>query len=165
MSTAAHRTSTRPSAAVLTSARQRQGGDRTGSRSGNSAEHALLRLQASAGNRAATAAVQRARAGEQAGGQGSAPQNSTAPAGAQKKNYRDRIAGLLDRFKKNLDPIDTFIKGVQTPANAGFTQQAAAAANEGLKPPPPPRGPPPRRGTCSPRPPAPWSAAWTPTRT
>ncbi|MFE0848341.1 hypothetical protein [Streptomyces rochei] len=133
MSTPVHLTPTRRPAAVLASARQRREGSRTGGPYRNPVEHALLGIQAGAGNRAATAAVQRARAGEQAGGQGSTPQNSTAPAGAQKKNYQDRIAGLLDRFKKNLDPIDTFIKGVQTPANAGFTQQAAAAANEGLK--------------------------------
>jgi hypothetical protein len=92
-------------------------------------ERAVLGIQASAGNRATTAAVQRARAAEQE----NAARNTTTPAGARKNSYRDRIAGLLDRFKKNLEPIDTFIKGVQTPANAGFSQQAAAAANEGLK--------------------------------
>ncbi|MGV9555637.1 hypothetical protein [Streptomyces sp. NPDC003401] len=129
MSTPVHRTSPRQSAAVLTSARQRREGSRTGSPSGNSVEHALLRMQSSAGNRATTAAVQRARAADK----GKAPENGGASAGARKKNYRDRIAGLLERFKKNLEPIDTFVKGVQTPTNAGFTQQAAAAANEGLK--------------------------------
>lgn len=128
MSTPVHRTSTRQSAAVLSSARQRREGNRTGSPSGNPVEHALLRMQSSAGNRATTAAVQRARGADK----GKAPENGGASAGA-KKSYRDRIAGLLDRFKKNLEPIDTFIKGVQTPTNAGFTQQAAAAANEGLK--------------------------------
>ncbi|MFB4420170.1 hypothetical protein C5F59_003650 [Streptomyces sp. QL37] len=85
-------------------------------------------MQSHAGNRAATAVVQRARDT----GSGRAAEKADASAAA-KKNYRDRIAGLLDRFKKNLEPIDTFIKGIQTPTNAAFTQQAAAAANEGLK--------------------------------
>ncbi|MHC3450059.1 MULTISPECIES: hypothetical protein [Streptomyces] len=136
MSTPVHRTSTRQSAAVLTSARQR----REGSPSRNPAERALLQLQSSAGNRATTAAVQRARGADEgrapensSADKGKAPEGGGASAGAKKKDYRDRIAGLLDRFKKNLEPIDTFIKGVQTPTNAGFTQQAAAAANEGLK--------------------------------
>ncbi|MEU9184077.1 hypothetical protein AB0D14_05820 [Streptomyces sp. NPDC048484] len=128
MSAPTHRTSTRRSAAVLTSARQRQAGSRAGSTSARSTELALLQMQSRAGNRATTAAVQRA----QDTARGKAPENGNASAGA-KKNYRDRIAGLLDRFKKNLEPIDTFIKGVQTPTNAGFTQQAAVAANEGLK--------------------------------
>ncbi|MFD6276019.1 hypothetical protein ACFWFI_10685 [Streptomyces sp. NPDC060209] len=128
MSTPIHRTSTRRSAAVLASARQRREGSRTGSTSVRSTEHAFLEMQSRVGNRAATAAVQRAR--ETA--RGKAAENGDASAGT-KKNYRDRIAGLLDRFKKNLDPIDTFIKGFQTPTNAAFTQQAAAAANEGLK--------------------------------
>ncbi|WP_413757570.1 hypothetical protein [Streptomyces sp. MMBL 11-3] len=133
MSTPVHRTSPRQSSAVLTSAAQRREGDRTGrtgSASGRPAEHALLTMQSRAGNRAATAAVQRARdtGGEQAAGSG-----APAAGAKQKKNYRDRIAALLDRFKKNLEPIDTFIKGFQTPTNAAFTQQAAVAANEGLK--------------------------------
>ncbi|MEU0304485.1 hypothetical protein ABZ252_34295 [Streptomyces sp. NPDC006175] len=128
MSTPIHGTSARQPAAVLPAARHRRAGGRTGSTSARSAEHALLEMQARAGNRAATAVVQRA----QNTGKGKAAENGGAPAGA-KKNYRDRIAGLLDRFKKNLEPIDTFIKGFQTPTNAAFTQQAAAAANEGLK--------------------------------
>ncbi|MFI2378731.1 hypothetical protein ACH5AO_27295 [Streptomyces sp. NPDC018964] len=86
-------------------------------------------MQSSAGNRATAEAVQRARSADK----GKAPDGGGASAGAKKKSYRDRIAALLDRFKKNLEPIDTFIKGVQTPTNAGFTQQAAATANEGLK--------------------------------
>jgi hypothetical protein len=129
MSTPAHRTSTRQSAAVLTSARQRQEGSRTGSPSGSPVGHPLLQMQSGAGNRATAEAVQRARSADK----GKAPKDGDASAGEKKKSYRDRIAGLLDRFKKNLEPIDTFIKGVQTPANAGFTQQAAATANEGLK--------------------------------
>ncbi|WP_260333674.1 hypothetical protein [Streptomyces beigongshangae] len=60
-------------------------------------------------------------------------ESAGAKGASAKKNYRDRIAGLLDRFKKNLEPIDTFIKGFQTPTNAAFTQQAAVTANEGLK--------------------------------
>ncbi|OSP32751.1 hypothetical protein B7767_37920 [Streptomyces sp. 13-12-16] len=129
MSTPAHRAPARQSTAVLTSVRQRQEGNRAGSPPRNPVGHALLQLQSSAGNRATAAAVQRARSADK----GKAPENGDTSAGAKKKSYRDRIAGLLDRFKKNLEPIDTFIKGVQTPVNAGFTQQAAAMANEGLK--------------------------------
>lgn len=121
MSTPVHRAATRPSAAVSMPPRR--------GRAGSPAGHPLLRMQSSAGNRATTAAVQRARGEDK----GKAPENGGASAGAQKKNYRDRIAALLDRFKKNLEPIDTFVKGVQTPVNAGFTQHAAAAANEGVK--------------------------------
>ncbi|MFJ6852127.1 hypothetical protein ACIQM3_16610 [Streptomyces sp. NPDC091271] len=128
MSAPIHRTSTRRSAAALTSARHRREGSRTGSTSARSTEHALLEMQSRVGNRAATAVVQRA----PDAGSGRAAGKGDASAGA-KKNYRDRIAGLLDRFKKNLEPIDTFIKGFQTPTNAAFTQQAAVAANEGLK--------------------------------
>ncbi|WP_405818475.1 hypothetical protein OG241_26310 [Streptomyces sp. NBC_01390] len=128
MSTPIHRTSTRQSAAVLASARHREGGSRTGSTSARPPERALLEMQSRAGNRATTAMVQRVRDTER----GNAAANSDASPKA-KKNYRDRIAALLDRFKKNLEPIDTFIKGFQTPTNAGFTQQAAVAANEGLK--------------------------------
>ncbi|MFH8468875.1 hypothetical protein [Streptomyces sp. NPDC017991] len=129
MSTPIHRTSTRQSAAVQTSAQQRGRGSRTGNTSARSPERALLEMQSRAGNRATTATVQRAR--DTAGG--GAAENGGASAGAKKKNYRDRIAALLDRFKKNLEPIDTFIKGFQTPTNAAFTQQAAVAANEGVK--------------------------------
>lgn len=129
MSTPIHRTSTRQSAAVLTSARQPRGGSRTGSTSARSTEHPFLGMQSRVGNRATAEAVQRARDTPR----GRAAENGDASAGAEKKNYRDRIAGLLDRFKKNLEPIDTFIKGFQTPTNAAVTQQAAVAANEGLK--------------------------------
>lgn len=137
MSTPIHRTSTRQSAAGLTSAQQRREGGRTGNTSARSTEHALLAMQSRAGNRATTAAVQRARdtardPARDTERDGTA-ENSGASAGAKKKNYRDRIAALLDRFKKNLEPIDTFIKGFQTPTNAAFTQQAAVSANEGLK--------------------------------
>ncbi|MER5377704.1 hypothetical protein [Streptomyces sp. NPDC002553] len=128
MSTPIHRTSARQSAAVLTSARHREGGSRTGSTAARSPERALLEMQSRAGNRATTAAVQRVRDT----GRGNTAANGDASPAA-KKNYRDRIAALLDRFKKNLEPIDTFVKGFQTPTNAALTQQAAAAANEGLK--------------------------------
>ncbi|MFE9820693.1 hypothetical protein ACFYSH_00730 [Streptomyces sp. NPDC005791] len=128
MSTSVHRPPTEQSAAVLASVRQRREGSRAGGTSARSTEHALLAMQSRAGNRAATAAVQRARDPARGG----TAENGGASAGAR-KNYRDRIAGLLDRFKKNLEPIDTFIKGVQTPTNAAFTQQATVAANEGLK--------------------------------
>ncbi|MER5842002.1 hypothetical protein ABT099_17180, partial [Streptomyces prasinus] len=77
MSTPVHRTSTRQSAAVLTPARQRREGSRTGSPSRNPAEHALLQLQSSAGNRATTAAVQRARGADK----GKAPEGGGADKG------------------------------------------------------------------------------------
>lgn len=128
MSTPIHRTPARQSTAVLAAARRREGGSRTGSTSARPPERALLEMQSRAGNRAATAMVQRARDA----GRGDAAANGDASPRA-KKNYRDRIAALLDRFKKNLEPIDTFVKGFQTPTNAAFTQQAAVAANEGLK--------------------------------
>ncbi|MEV5372563.1 hypothetical protein AB0N12_24875 [Streptomyces albogriseolus] len=128
MSTPAHRTSPRQSTALLTSVRQRQEGNRAGSPPRDPVGHALLQLQSSAGNRATAAAVQRARNADK----GKEPENGGASAGA-KRNYRDRIAALLDRFKKNLEPVDTFVKGAQTPANAGLAQQAAATADEGLK--------------------------------
>ncbi|MET9108438.1 hypothetical protein [Streptomyces zhihengii] len=128
MSTPIHRTSTRQSAAVLASARRREEGSRTGSTSARPTERALLEMQSRAGNRATTAMVQRARDA----GRGNAAANGGASPQA-KKNYRDRIAALLDRFKKNLEPVDTFVKGFQTPTNAAFTQQAAVAANESLK--------------------------------
>ncbi|MGW3401761.1 hypothetical protein, partial [Streptomyces zhihengii] len=127
MSTPIHRTSTRQSAAVLASARRREDGSRTGSTSARPTERALLEMQSRAGNRATTAMVQRARDA----GRGNAAANGASP--QAKKNYRDRIAALLDRFKKNLEPVDTFVKGFQTPTNAAFTQQAAVAANESLK--------------------------------
>lgn len=138
MSTPVPRTSAQPSAAVLTSARQRRESSRTGSPSGNSAEHAFLQFQSSVGNRAAAAAVQRARGADEGkapegGGESAGAKKGGESAGAKKKDYRDRIAALLDRFKKNLEPIDTFVKGIQTPANAGFSQQAASTANESLK--------------------------------
>lgn len=152
----APRSSPRPSAAALTPASR--GRDRAGSPSRNPVEqHALLAMQSSAGNRAATAAVQRARgtakgkepehavAPENRSGpeHGNAAENSNAaesgdaapaaPAAPAAKSYRDRIAAVLDRLKKNLEFIDTFVKGVHVPANAGFSQQASATANEGLK--------------------------------
>ncbi|MDT0612995.1 hypothetical protein [Streptomyces lancefieldiae] len=63
MSTPVHRTSERPSVAALTSARERREERRAGGSSGSrtSAQQALLGLQATAGNQAATASVQRAR--------------------------------------------------------------------------------------------------------
>ncbi|MDX2546338.1 hypothetical protein ACOT81_36250 [Streptomyces sp. WI04-05B] len=129
MSTPIHRTSTRQSAAGPASARRREGGVRTGSTSARPLERALLEMQSRAGNRATAAVVQRVRDAES----GNAAANGDAAPGAKKKDYRDRIAALLDRFKKNLEPIDTFIKGFQTPTNAAFTQQAAVATNDGLK--------------------------------
>ncbi|MCZ9341093.1 hypothetical protein NGM37_25345, partial [Streptomyces sp. TRM76130] len=59
MSTPVHRAPARPSSAVVTASRQRR--ERDGSSSGNPVHRALLQMQSSAGNRAATAAVQRVR--------------------------------------------------------------------------------------------------------
>ncbi|WP_405562498.1 hypothetical protein [Streptomyces sp. NBC_01180] len=129
MSTPAHRTSTRQPAAALTPNRLRWDRSRAGSPARKPAERALLQIQSSAGNRAATAAVQRARGRGRA--KEKAPENGNAPTGA--KSYRDRITAVLDKLKKNLEFIDTFVKGVQVPANAGFSQQASATVNEGLK--------------------------------
>ncbi|MGC9436451.1 hypothetical protein [Streptomyces sp. WG5] len=152
MSTPVHRTPTRPSVATLTSVKQRREGSRTGSPSANSAEHAFLRFQSSVGNRAATAAVQRARsttaeqAAEPAGTtteQAAEPVGTTTEQAAggggaadgapQRKSYRDRINALLDRFKKNLEPADNAVKGGQTPTNAALTHQAGATADGALK--------------------------------
>ncbi|MER6119841.1 hypothetical protein [Streptomyces sp. NPDC001743] len=145
----AHRPSARQSEAAPTPAARRR--DRAGSPAGNVVEHSLLAMQSGAGNRAATAAVQRARSAAKgkerehgngsesgngpessnaAGSGNAAPEGKAAPAA---KSYRDRIAAALDRLKKNLEFIDTFVKGVHVPANAGFSQQASATANDGLK--------------------------------
>ncbi|MFF8597017.1 hypothetical protein ACF061_37535 [Streptomyces sp. NPDC015220] len=127
MSAPVHRTSARQSGTVLTPGRQRSDRIRAGSVSGTSAERALLAVQSSAGNRAATAMVQRARNAAK----GKAPENGDASTGS--KSYRDRIAAILDRLKKNFEFIDTFVKGVQVPANAGFSQHASATVNDSLK--------------------------------
>ncbi|MEW1722308.1 hypothetical protein [Streptomyces sp. NPDC093109] len=60
-----------------------------------------------------------------------APEGSNAGNGA--KSYRDRISAALGKLKTHLEFIDTFVKGVQVPANAGFSQQASATVNSGLK--------------------------------
>ncbi|WP_030543128.1 hypothetical protein [Streptomyces albus] len=130
MSTPVHRTSPPQPVAAPTAARRRDRG-RAGSPSGNPAQRALLGIQSSAGNRAATAAVQRARDTANGKAPEKAAENGNAAAGRQ--NYRDRIAAILDRVKKNFEFIDTFVKGVHVPANTGFAQQASATANEGLK--------------------------------
>jgi hypothetical protein len=127
MNTPARRTSPRQSVAALTPTRQRPERSRPGSPSTYSAERALIEIQSSAGNRAATAAVRRARGTAKE----KAPESGNASTGA--KSYRDRIAAVLDRLKKNLEFIDTFVKGVHVPANAGFSQQASATVNDGLK--------------------------------
>ncbi|WP_234307648.1 MULTISPECIES: hypothetical protein [unclassified Streptomyces] len=130
MSTPAHRSSARRSTASPAPVRQRQEGRGAAGPYRNPVGHTLLQVQSSAGNRATSAVVQRARSADK----GKAPDNGDASAGGKKKrDYRDRIAGFLDRFKKKLDSIDTFVKGVQTPGNAKFTQEAAATADEGLK--------------------------------
>ncbi|MFE9177285.1 hypothetical protein ACFYN5_13585 [Streptomyces sp. NPDC007126] len=94
MSAPVHRSFERPSAATLAAARQRREEGRTGtsSGSGTSAEQALLGLQSSAGNRAATATVQRARGrtlertpGTDTARPGSAPGARHAPAGLTRR--------------------------------------------------------------------------------
>lgn len=137
MSTPVHRTSPRQSVAAPTPARQGRDRSRDGSPSRVPPERSLplLGIQSSMGNRAATAAVQRANGTEK--GKGKEPESgnaSTGPTGPTgPKSYRDRIAAALDKCKKNLEFIDTFVKGVHVPANAGFSQQASATANDALK--------------------------------
>lgn len=133
MSTPVHRTSARQSVAALPPTRQGRDRSRAGSPSGDSVERTPLRLQSSLGNRAATAAVQRAKgtAKEKGKGKEKEPENGNAATGS--KSYRDRIAAVLDKLKKNLEFIDTFVKGVHVPANAGFSQQASATVDDGLK--------------------------------
>ncbi|EFL38102.1 hypothetical protein [Streptomyces griseoflavus] len=132
MSTPIHQVPARHSSATVRAARQRGAGARTRGPSGNSARHPLLAIQSSAGNRATTVAVQRARDTGQ--DKGRAPEGAGTPTAAKKKeSLRDRITAVLDRSKKSLDNVDTFVKGVQTPTNAALTQQAAATVNDGLK--------------------------------
>ncbi|MGC4948823.1 hypothetical protein ACLQ2N_21790 [Streptomyces sp. DT224] len=125
MSTPVHRTPTRQS--VLPPARQHRERGRTGDPSLTSPGHPLLAIQAGLGNRAAVAAVQRA----EETARSREPENAGPPPAP--RSYRDRIAAVLDKVKKNLEVIDTFVKGVHVPANAGFAQQASATASEGLK--------------------------------
>ncbi|WP_330455039.1 MULTISPECIES: hypothetical protein [unclassified Streptomyces] len=125
MSTPVHRTPTRQS--VLPPARQNRERARTGDPSLISPDHPLLAIQAGLGNGAAVAAVQRADEAARTTEPGNA-----APLPAP-NSYRARIAAVLDKVKKNLELIDTFVKGVHVPANAGFAQQASATASEGLK--------------------------------
>ncbi|MFI7368155.1 hypothetical protein ACIBO4_39040 [Streptomyces sp. NPDC050149] len=128
MSTPVHRTATRPVVAAPTPAREGLNRSRAGGHpSSVPPQRRLVEIQAGLGNRAATAAVQRAKDAAE----GKAPENGAASTGA--KNYRDRIAAALDKAKKHLEFIDTFVKGVHVPANAGISQQASATANDGLK--------------------------------
>ncbi|MCX5397839.1 hypothetical protein [Streptomyces sp. NBC_00102] len=129
MSASVHPTSPR-SRAVPSPSRRQQDRSRGGGLPGNSAQRALLSIQSSAGNRAATVMVQRARqeAGER-------PEKAPAQANTSSRSqrYRARIAAGLDKLKKNFEFIDTFVKGIQTPTNAGFAQHASATADETLK--------------------------------
>lgn len=126
MSTPVHRTATRQAEGAPTPVRK-AGPGLTGGPSRVPPQRPLLEIQAGLGNRAATAAVQRAKDAAE----GKAPENGNASAGS--RSYRDRIAAALDKAKKHLEFIDTFVKGVHVPANAGFSQQASATANDGLK--------------------------------
>ncbi|MER7962008.1 hypothetical protein [Streptomyces ardesiacus] len=104
MSAPVHGSSERPSAATLAAARQRREEGRGGSSSGSgtSAEQALLGLQASAGNQAATATVQRARGrtlerppGTDTARPGSVPAARRAPAGLTRRGSAPgTLAGL-----------------------------------------------------------------------
>ncbi|MGW4924555.1 hypothetical protein [Streptomyces parvulus] len=132
MSSPVRRSESRQSVATVAAGRRREGSRGRGA-CASSVEASFLEMQSRAGNRATTAAVQRARGADKGKGKAAEGAEGGGDGGKKRKNYRDRIASLLDRFKKNLEPIDTWIKGVQTPTNAGFTQQAAVAANEGLK--------------------------------
>ncbi|MFJ6433609.1 hypothetical protein [Streptomyces sp. NPDC091416] len=129
MSTPVHRTPARQAVAAPTPARKDL--SRAGAPSPAPPRRPLLEIQARFGNRAATAAVQRAKGAAQTEAEAEAPARGDASTGA--KSFRDRIAAALDRAKKHLEFIDTFVKGVHVPANAGFSQQASATANDGLK--------------------------------
>ncbi|MFE6638251.1 hypothetical protein ACFVFT_33075 [Streptomyces tendae] len=103
MSAPVHRTSERPSAAALASARERREEGRTGSPSGSrtSAEQALLGLQSSAGNRAAAVTVQRARGrtlertpGTDTDRPGSAPGGRRDPAGRTRRGSESGTQGM-----------------------------------------------------------------------
>ncbi|WP_435127041.1 hypothetical protein [Actinacidiphila sp. bgisy144] len=128
MSTPLHRIPARQPGAPVSWDRRRQDGGRPAALPGNAAQRALLEIQSRAGNRAAVAAVQRARTG------GPAPADGAAPAAAARPHrYRERITEILDKLKKNFEFLDTFVKNVQVPANAGFSQHAAATVDDGLK--------------------------------
>ncbi|MGW1463250.1 hypothetical protein ACWCPT_02695 [Streptomyces sp. NPDC002308] len=129
MSASAHRTSPRPRV-LPTPGRQPQDRTRGASPYGNPAQRALLSIQSSAGNRAATVMVQRAREAA-AEHRNAVPKNVSTSSRAQR--IRNRAAAGLDRLKKNFEFVDTFVKGIQTPTNAGFAQHASATADEGLK--------------------------------
>lgn len=129
MSASVHRTSPRPRVSPMPG-RQPQDRSRGASPYGTPAQRALLSIQSSAGNRAATTMVQRAREAA-AERQDAAPTNVNTTSRSQR--YRDRAAAGFDRLKKNFEFIDTFVKGIQTPTNAGFAQHASATADEGLK--------------------------------
>ncbi|MFD6421146.1 hypothetical protein [Streptomyces sp. NPDC060198] len=129
MSALVHRTSPRPRT-VPPSGRQQQDRSRGASPYGDPAQRALLSIQSSAGNRAATAMVQRARE-ESAEPQG--PAKSNVNTTSRWARYRNRAAAGLDKLKKNFEFTDTFVKGIQVPTNAGFTQHASATADAGLK--------------------------------
>ncbi|MGW0857804.1 hypothetical protein [Streptomyces sp. NPDC002690] len=129
MSASVHRTSPRPRA-VPPPGRQQQDRSRDARSHGNPAQRALLSVQSSAGNRAATAMVQRAREAT-AEGRNAAPANVNST--SRWKRYRNRAAAGLDKLKKNFEFTDTFVKGIQVPTNAGFTQHASATADAGLK--------------------------------
>ncbi|CAL9559975.1 hypothetical protein SUDANB145_04599 [Streptomyces sp. enrichment culture] len=144
MSTPVHRVPTRQSSAIVTAVRQRQEQERNGSSSGTPVQRALLQMQSSAGNRAATAAVQRSRSAtlERAPAETEtpAPETPVAAPGTQtadtggaaakkKKRKRDWAKPLVDRYKKYAEQLDAWVKGVQTPTNAGVSQTATAAGD------------------------------------
>ncbi|WP_228447136.1 hypothetical protein [Streptomyces paludis] len=62
---------------------------------------------------------------------GKAAEGRNAAGGA--KSYRDRISAVLNKLKTHLEFIDTFVKGLHVPANAGISQQASATVSDGLK--------------------------------
>ncbi|MBT2410766.1 hypothetical protein J7I94_09365 [Streptomyces sp. ISL-12] len=158
MSTPVHRVPTRQSSAIVTAVRQRQEQERNGGSSGNPVQRALLQMQSSAGNRAATAAVQRVRSSTleappaetetpvpetpaaasetpAAASETPAAASATQTAGTggaadkKKKRKRDWAKPLVDRYKKYAEQLDAWVKGVQTPTNAGVSQTATAAGD------------------------------------
>ncbi|WP_320782216.1 hypothetical protein [Streptomyces sp. CRN 30] len=183
MSTPVHHAPERQSSVVTTVARQRREQGLDGSSSATSTERALLQMQASAGNRAATVAVQRVRGTALAtipeereetsrpgtpdsfhtAWSGSTQSFETAQGGEsvrEDESVRDegsvrdgeeeeeiravtdsratdellkRATELLDRIKKDLDPVDNMSKGAQAPTSAGLGQAATASGDTALK--------------------------------
>lgn len=89
-------------------------------------------IQALAGNRAASAVVQRLAEN----GEATASVDATAKPAAKKSrtglNIRERIASALERANKHLDVLDTLVLRGMVPANAEMNWKASQSSNTGL---------------------------------